>query len=125
MDALIVEHAPGHLYALRGRTWETEYRGLEVAAEHFRQPHWESTRGFVVMYDQGDDRQTRATFMPASLQPLTPGPHIVPSNREMYYDRDEASAQKAAADIAAFLQHGTMPRPPEPSYRKRPSAQRV
>jgi hypothetical protein len=109
VDALVVEREPGLLYSLRGRTSEMEHKREKVPGEHFKQPTWETQQGFVVVYDEGENRQVRASYMPISIQPLRPGRHIAVSNREFYYDRDEFGAEKTAADFAAFLKDGTLP----------------
>lgn len=114
VDTLIVEHAPTLLYALRGRGSRNDYHGIPVEAEHFKTPHWQTIHGFVVIYEQPDDKQGvasqgRASYMPTTLGAARPGERITARNRTRYYSRDERGARVAASEIAAFLENGVMP----------------
>jgi hypothetical protein len=61
------------------------------------------------LYDQGDYRQAHASYMPASIEPLRPGQPIPVAPPNVFYDRDQQGAEKAASEIAAFLQQKIIP----------------
>jgi len=109
VDALVIERAPVQIYALDGRTPEREFRHEIVPPEFFASPCWRSPSGFVVLYDQGDDRQTRASYMPTANEPLRQGQPTPIAPPNVFYDRDERGAEEAASDIVAFLQQKAIP----------------
>ena len=109
VDKLVVEQNPSQVYALEGRTSESEHRHEKVPSECFTQPRWTSMSGFVVLNDQGDDRQVRAAYMPTSVEPLRPGHALPVAPPNVFYDRDHEGAEKAASEIAAFLQRKIVP----------------